>query len=417
MPKRILIIGGGIIGLSTAWHCVQRGFDVTIVDRNPNHRDGCSFGNAGMVVPSHFVPLAAPGMVELGLKMMWKPDSPFYIKPRLSWDLLSWAWRFKQACSKTRAARAEPLLRDLQLASRKWYSDFETSLGEEFGLQENGLLMLCKSKHAYDEEMATAEKANKLGVQAEVLDAAETAERDPSISMDVMGSVFYPNDCHLSPSRLMAGLELALENEGCQFHWETEGECFAKKGDQIAGLKTSVGEMEADEYVICGGSWSPELAKELTVALPMQAGKGYSLTVEQPRELPRLCSILTEARVAVTPMAGTLRFGWTMEIAGLNDSISPRRVEGIIHSAVDYFPNFQRSDFDNVKPWVGLRPCSPDGLPFLGRSKKWKNVMISTGHAMMGISLAMVSGEIVANIFERGNETRFDMELLSPDRY
>ena len=172
MSQHVLIIGGGVIGLCAAHYCQARGFRVTLIERQPAERDGCSFGNAGMIVPSHFIPLAAPGMVQLGLKWMWNPKSPFYIKPRLSWDLFRWAWRFWKACTPARVARAAPLLRDLHLASRALYDALADQTGNDFGLVKNGLLMLCKTKHALDDERKMAEKANELGVPAQVLDAA-----------------------------------------------------------------------------------------------------------------------------------------------------------------------------------------------------------------------------------------------------
>jgi D-amino-acid dehydrogenase len=148
----------------------------------------------------------------------------------------------------------------------------------------------------------------------------------------------------------------------------------------------------------------------------MQAGKGYSLTVKNPRQLPELCSICTEARLAVTPMDGALRFGGTMEMAGIDERINPRRVRGIICAVPDYFPAFQESDFSDIQPWSGLRPCSPDGMPYIGRTQRWKNLTIATGHAMMGLSLAPATGRIVADVLA-GERSPVALELLSPDRY
>ena len=148
----------------------------------------------------------------------------------------------------------------------------------------------------------------------------------------------------------------------------------------------------------------------------MQAGKGYSLTLSKPRQLPEICAILTEARVAVTPMAGALRFAGTMEIAGLNEDINPVRVRGIIAAATKYYPDFEPSDFDGVAPWRGLRPCSPDGMPYVGRTAKWANLSVATGHAMMGMSLGPVTGKLIAEILA-GETPPIDMTQLSPDRY
>jgi D-amino-acid dehydrogenase len=414
-PRHTLIIGSGVIGLSTAHYCQQRGHAVTIIDRLPAQRDGCSFGNAGMIVPSHFIPLAAPGMVKLGLKWMWNPESPFYIKPRLSWDLITWGFRFWQAANKQHVARCAPLLRDLNFASRACYESLAAD-GHEFSLVQKGLAMLCKTDHALHEEAATAARANELGIPAEVLDARAMAALDPTVSMDINGAVYFPKDCHLSPSRFMASLEASLIAGGATFVRNTEVSAFASEGSRITAVQTYNGDFSADEIVVAGGSWSPKLAAALGLRLPMQAGKGYSLTVTNPRELPQLCSIFTEARVAVTPMDGALRFGGTMEIAGLNENITPRRVNGIIKAAPKYFPAFRESDFDGILPWRGLRPCSPDGMPYMGRTSRWKNVTIATGHSMMGLSLGPGTGKLIAEVVD-GAKPSIDLSLLSPDRY
>ncbi len=415
-PRSILIIGGGVIGLSTAYYCARRGHRVTVIDRNPEQRDGCSFGNAGMVVPSHFVPLAAPGMVALGLKWMWNPESPFYIKPRLNWELMSWAWKFMRAANAAHVARSAPLLRDLSFASRACFEEFAALPQNDFGLVKKGLMMLCQTQRALDEEAAFAQRANALGVPAEVLDAKGIATLDPDVTMDVAGGVFFPKDCHLSPNRFMAGLKQQCDAMGVTFHWGTEVDGFTLDGSRVSGIKTQAGEFAADEVILCGGSWSPVVARELGLKLPMQAGKGYSLTLTKPRELPQICSIFTEARVAVTPMGGTLRFGGTMEIAGLNEDINPVRVRGIIKSVPKYYPKFAPQDFEGIQPWRGLRPCSPDGLPYLGRTAKFRNLTIATGHAMMGLSLGPITGRLVSEIVS-GEKPSMPIDLLNPDRY
>jgi D-amino-acid dehydrogenase len=417
MSRHIAIIGGGIVGLATAWFCQRQGHRVTVIDRKPDQRDGCSFGNAGMIVPSHVIPLAAPGMISLGVKWMWNPESPFYIRPRASMDLVRWMWQFKKACTAQHVQRAAPLLRDLHLRSRSLYEQLESDLPGGFGLQKRGLLMLCKTAAGLDEEAETAKKAESLGVPARVLDAAATADLDPAISMDVHGSVFYPKDCHLSPSRLMASLQESLSQNGCEFLWDTESLGFNPSGGRVDAVVTNRGEIDADEFVLCGGVWSTALGRELGVSLPMQAGKGYSVTIDSPAEMPQLCSLLHEARVAVTPIGGSLRVGGTMEIAGIDESISQSRVRGILQSIPKYFPAFKAEDFTGRPVWSGLRPCSPDGLPFLGRTSRWSNLTVSTGHAMMGISLALVSGEIVADLI-CGKASRIEgLSMLSPDRY
>ncbi|HMJ88446.1 MAG TPA: FAD-dependent oxidoreductase, partial [Candidatus Acidoferrum sp.] len=217
--KRIVIIGAGVIGLSTAYYCARRGHHVTVIEREPGQRNGCSFGNAGMIVPSHFVPLAAPGMVALGLKWMWNPQSPFYIKPRLDADLLSWAWKFWRASNASHVQRSAPLLRDLSFASRACFEELAALPNNDFGLVKRGLLLLCKTQHALEEEATYAGKANDLGVPAEVLDARSIAKLDPNVTLDVAGGVYFPQDCHLSPSRFMAGLKRQCDAMRVDFQW------------------------------------------------------------------------------------------------------------------------------------------------------------------------------------------------------
>lgn len=415
---RVVVIGAGVIGLASAQALATRGYRVTVIDRSPEQRDGCSFGNAGMIVPSHFVPLAAPGMVWLGLKWMFDPESPFWIRPRLNRDLFEWGWRFWRASNQRQVTRAEPLLRDLNLASRRLYeqlADATTGIGD-FGLVKRGLLMLCRSERGLEEEARFAERANQLGVPAEVLDAHGTAVADPGITMAVAGSVRFPLDAHLAPERFLAMLTASCRRLGVSFRWGTEVSAIRLSGRRIIAVESAAGGDEADHLVLAGGAWSPRLVTLLGLRLPMQAGKGYSLTLEHPPQLPTLCSICTEARLAVTPMEGRLRIGGTMEIAGLDERVDPRRVRGIIRSALSYFPGLREADFANVEPWKGLRPCSPDGLPYLGRTARFDNLLIATGHAMMGLSLAPITGRLVGQLVA-GERPDHDLTLLSPDRF
>lgn len=412
----VVIVGAGIIGLCSALYCARKGLTVTVIDRQPAQHDGCSFGNAGMIVPSHFVPLAAPGMVALGLKWMWNPESPFYIKPRLNRDLLDWGWKFWRSATPEHVRRSAPLLRDLNFASRTEYERFAAEPGQDFGLVRQGLLMLCRTPHTLDDEAKYAAQANTLGVPAEVLDARQTAALDPDITMAVAGSVYFPKDCHLSPGRFMAGLQAECGRLGVQFLWNAEVTELRRTGSQLDEVVTTQGAVPVGELVLAGGSWSPQLTEQLGLTLPMQAGKGYSLTLPKPRQLPRLCSILTEARVAVTPMGTSLRLGGTMEIAGLNEDINPVRVQGIIKAVPQYFPEFRVGDFEGIQPWRGLRPCSPDGLPYLGRTRQYRNLTLATGHAMMGLSLGPITGKLVSELVT-GDQPSFDLTLLSPDRW
>ncbi len=415
MSKSILIIGGGVIGLCTAYYARQKGHHVTIVERGAPDHDCCSLGNAGLIVPSHFVPLAAPGMVSLGLRMMFNPESPFYVRPRLDADLLRWGWKFCRAANANHVKRAAPLLRDLLCASRRCFEELAQQWGNDFGLVQKGSLMLCKSERALEEEAKTAEMARALGIPAEVLTAQQTAEREPNVRMDVAGSVYFPLDCHLIPQQLLAQLTRALEESGATFCWSTEVTGWRVNGQRIEAAQTNRGELSADAYVLAAGSWSPHIVRGLGIRLPMQAGKGYSLTLPNPNQKPHLPCLLTEARVAVTPMGNALHFGGTMEIAGMDTSINPARVRGILKSVPQYFPDFSLDDFRDVPAWCGLRPCSPDGLPYIGRFRHYTNLYAATGHAMMGVSLGPITGKLIAEILS-DEQPSIRLERLSPER-
>jgi len=250
-----------------------------------------------------------------------------------------------------------------------------------------------------------------------ILDAREAAQRDPQIRMDIIGAAYYPADCHLSPSALMVALQQRLEAEGVALCWNTEVRDWKLDGRRLRAAVTSGGgEIEGDEWVLCGGSWSPALARALRLSLPMQAGKGYSVALPEPRHQPSVPAILSEARVAVTPMGKSLRFAGTMEIAGLNTDVNPARVRGILKAIPAYYPDFTADDFAGVQAWAGLRPCSPDGLPYVGRTARYDNLCIATGHAMLGLSLGPITGKLIAQTVA-GETPQFTSALLNPDRY
>ncbi len=414
--KHILIIGGGVIGLSAAYYAMQKGHDVTVLERGASNHDCCSLGNAGMIVPSHLVPLAAPGMIALGLKWMWNPQSPFYIKPRLDWELLRWGWKFYRAANADHVSLSAPLLRDLNLASRHCFEELADLTDNDFGLVKKGLLMLCKTEHMLHEEAKVAEMAQALGVLANVLTPEQTAKLEPALRMDIVGAIYYPMDCYLTPHRFMATLTRLLDKGGAKIFWNTEVTGWRNNHSRIEAVQTNCNEFIADEYVIAGGSWSPTIARGLDVDLPMQAGKGYSLTLPNAKRLPTICSILTEARIAVTPMGSSLRFGGTMEIAGLNESVTRTRIDGILNSIPKYFPEFGPEDFRSLPVWRGLRPCSPDGLPYVGRCTRYNNLSVATGHAMMGLSLGPITGKLMAEILS-DEKPSMDISLLSSDRF
>jgi len=410
----VVIVGAGVIGLCSAYYALKRGFSVTVIQREEAGDENCSMGNAGMIVPSHFTPLAAPGMISKGLRWMFNPESPFYVRPRLDPALMRWGWLFYRHSTERHVAASRELLRDLNLESRRLF--IELADEEDFGLVKRGLLMLCKTQKGLDEEIHIARDAKEIGLQADVLDAAATANLDPAITMNVTGSVYFPSDCHLSPTRFMASIRRRVLAAGGVIESGLTVDTIETSGSQVVAVTGNGRRIKGSKFVIAGGSWTAELLNTVGFKLPLQAGKGYSLTLPKPPELPQLCSIFAEAKVAITPMDGRLRFGGTMEVGTLDLSINPARVRGIVKSVNAYFPKFSERDFDGILPWAGLRPVAPDGIPYLGQVPHLPNLLAASGHAMMGVSLGPVSGRLIADLLA-GDPPFRPINAMSPGRF
>lgn len=412
---KVAIIGGGIIGLSSAYYLNKAGHKVTIIDKG-DLSDGCSHGNAGMIVPSHIIPLAAPGMIAKGIRWMFDSTSPFYVKPRLNLDLVRWGFQFYKHANHQHVNAAIPALKELSLYSQKYYQQLATALPFDFGYTERGLLMLYQTAETEHEEVETAAIANAHGVKAQLLSAAEVQQMEPDVKVTVRGGVYFPGDSHLTPQNLMQQLIPYLKKQGVQFLNHSPVEDFVVLNGKINSVSTATGEFQFDEVVLATGSWSGMIVKRLGITLPMQGGKGYSFLLKGVEKNIRIPSIFLEARVAVTPMGNDLRFGGTMEIAGTDQRINMNRVKGIVDAVPKYYPEMKVELPKAEQVWHGLRPCSPDGLPYIGRSHKISNLIFATGHAMMGLSLGPGTGKIVADLVS-GKQTEIQLQAFNPERY
>ena len=414
----ILVIGGGVIGLCSAYYLRKAGHRVTILDDQSEQAvESCSFGNAGMIVPSHIIPLAAPGVIAQGLRWMFRSDSPFYIRPRLSPALIGWLLRFMRAANKKQLQKAAPVLRDLGLGSRKLFDALAADLGIE--LRGKGLNMLYKTPKYEKEEKVAAEFAEKLGIPARILTQEETQAMEPDMPLDILGAVHYPMDAHLHPVHLMQALRANLKADGVKIYYNSRVNKILYKRKTIVGVQTHRREFSAEAYLLAAGSWSAKFARQVSLNLPLQAGKGYSLTINKSEHQLTIPSIFCEAKVAITPMGDSLRFAGTLEIGGLKLRLSPNRVAAMVTSIPQYLPQIDSSIFEQTPAWAGLRPCSPDGLPYIGISRKADNLAVATGHAMMGISLAPITGKLISEIVSGDEPSIYadSLAMLSPDRY
>ena len=412
--KDVVIIGGGAVGLWCAWHLHQAGRQVTIVDKG-DFTDGCSFGNAGMIVPSHFIPMASPGIISKGIQWMFKKDSPFYIRPRFNLELAQWLWLFYRSSTKKHVTESVALLRDMHTESRELYRQLNQSTDFNFGFEQKGILMLFKSAAAEHDELEMAEAAHQLGIDAIHLTPEKLKQVEPGMQMDVRGAVHYPGDAHVTPHVFMRQMVNQLKQEGVVFLPGKEISGIHDHGSTGAEASTADGDiLRAQKIVVAAGSWSGKLLKKTGYRLPMQDGKGYSMTLERPSLKPSIPSILHEARVAITPMGDDLRISGTLEISGMDDQVNPHKVNSILKAVPEYYPGMKLKDAGPV--WFGYRPCTPDGMPYIGSLQRDSAVIMATGHAMMGLSLAPVTGRIVKDMLA-GISSGHALNKTEPSRF
>lgn len=412
--RNIIIIGGGIVGLSSAYFLQKEGHQVTVIDRS-DITSGASFVNAGYITPSHIVPMASPGKIAQGIKWMFDPSSPFYIKPRWDPDFFKWSWYFHKSSTAAKVEKAIPVIKMINIMSRGLFEDIKASgdLGN-FHLERKGLLMIYKTDAAFEHEMEVAKKASFLGLEVSELNKSQLDKIEPNIKIDAKGAIHYECDGHTSPTELMPKLLAYLKQAGVQVKTNEEVLDLSLSGGKIDEIKTSKETYTADEIVLAAGSWSGILSKKMNIKLPLQAGKGYRINVSRPTGIT-MPAILMEASMAVTPMRDFTRFAGTMEFSGINNTIRKERVLAIANGAQKFYPELEITQEEIADAQTGMRPVSPDGLPYIGKSQNIKNLTFATGHAMMGWSLGPATGKLVSEIMD-GKKTSMDISAFAPGR-
>lgn len=411
--KKVVIIGGGIIGLSTAYYLRKEGYQVTVVDKS-NFTKGASYVNAGYITPSHIVSLAAPGMITKGLKWMLNPASPFYVKPRFEFDFLRWGLAFKRSATHEKVERSMKIIKDINIFSRELYQEMKDSGDFKFHYDHKGLLMAYQSEKAGEEEWKVGQKGIELGLKVENLSNEEVQKMQPNANLDVKGAVFYHSDGHMTPHEFMKDMLSYLMKNGVEVLANEEVKDLEFSNKTISKVITDQREILADEFVLATGSWSPLLSKKLGLKLLVQAGKGYRINISRETGIT-LPTILIEAKVAVTPMNGFTRLAGTMEIGGINHNINPIRVNAIANAGARYFKGLKVTEQEKADAQCGLRPVSPDGLPFIGKSTTCNNLTIATGHAMMGWSMGPATGKLVTEIIS-DSKSSLDLNPYMVDR-
>lgn len=411
--KNCLIIGGGIIGLCSAYYLQKEGHQVTVIDQS-NMDGGASYVNAGYISPSHFIPLSAPGVVKKGIQWMFDPSSPFYVKPRADIDFLKWAWAFNKSCNPRHVKKAIPVIRDIAVMSHELYEDIGKEDGFDFHFEKKGLLMLCQTEKMLEEEHKLAELAREVDLEASTLDKEAVQLLEPNVKLNVAGATLYRCDSHTTPHEFMANMKTYLVSNGVKILGNEKVTDIDINDGMISGVRTDKQSYQADEYILAAGSWTGLVAKKLGMNLLLQAGKGYRMDVARDTGIS-YPAIFAEAKAAVTPMNGFTRFAGTMEIAGINDKVNRQRVEAIAKSVTSYYPELSINEEEKQEASCGLRPLSPDGLPYIGKSEKCKNLTIATGHAMMGWTMATATAKLVSEIISE-KKLSMDMTAFNPDR-
>jgi D-amino-acid dehydrogenase len=393
---RVVVVGGGVIGAACAYSLNRSGWAVTLIDRGEFGR-ACSHGNCGFVCPSHVLPLAVPGAVRGALKALLTPNSPLSIKPRFDPSLWSWLYRFARRCNTADMLAAARAIQPLLESSRALYPELLQREGIDCEWQARGLLFVLHSRAGMEHYAETNKLlSDSFHLPAKRFDGDELTALEPALKSGLGGGWLYETDAHLRPDRLMVGWRTVLERSGVMIRTRCELTGFTAAGREVRAARTSEGELAADAFVVAAGAWTPLLGRVLGCRLPIQPGKGYSITMPRPARCPAVPLIFEEHRVAVTPMLSGYRLGSTMEFAGYDATLNRRRLDLLRSAAAHYLHEPYGEPVE--EEWFGWRPMTPDSLPVIDRSPAYGNVVIAAGHNMLGLSMAPATGRLVTEL-------------------
>ncbi|GAB4437267.1 MAG: FAD-dependent oxidoreductase [Anaerolineae bacterium] len=409
----VLIVGGGVIGVCTAYYLAKQGIGVTLVERDEICA-GSSYGNVGWIANGHAIPIAAPGVLTQGLKWLLDSGSPFYIKPRLNGALLRWLWQFQAACTDAHVRQSIPVLLALSQHSLELFEEIITAEALACDFERKGLLHLFTTADSFKKDVKEAKLLQQFGVESTELDADGVRDIEPNVLPAIRHGVYFPEYAHLNPHHFVLGLADAARSHGAALLPKTEVLTFETGGRKITTVHTTRGSFRPRQVVLAAGAWSPLVSRELGLSLPVQPAKGYSITVHAPPTGPLLPLSLIEHKVAVTPLGNLLRFSSTLELAGYDFSINQRRVAATRKAVQLYLPNLDAPEV--LELWRGFRPASPDGLPIIGPAPGVENLMLATGHGMLGITHGPVTGKLITQLLA-GERPLFDIGPLRPERF
>ena len=410
----VLIIGGGPVGLSCAYYLLKSGRQVTILDAHEIGK-GSGSGNAGHIVPSHIIPLAAPGVVTSAFKWMLDPaHSPFGMKVSLDPKYISWLLQFVMACNEANVQRAISPLNSLGQLSAKNFAQLIAEEKFNCSYQEKGFLNLYKNEEGFHAGQHEAEFMQKHGIPINVYDKSKVHEVEPAALSDVIGGIHFTGDAHLNPAVFLKLLSERVRAMGAEMFENTSVTGFESMNGKITKVKTNAGDFESEQVILAAGAFTPLVARDLKLNIPIQPARGYSLTMTANKQMPRQALILGERRIAVSPLGNLLRFTGRLEVGNYSLTPNPVWIQRIEDSVREYITLDEKLDIQET--WAGLRPVTPDGMPIIGRSPTHGNLILATGHAMLGLSLGPGTGQVVAELVN-GQTPSFSLSPMRLERF
>ncbi len=415
MAVDVVVVGGGVVGAMCARYLAKKNLSVTVVEQG-TIGGFCSKGNCGYVSPSHVLPLAEPGVLLKTLKSMTTPDSPFHIRPRFDLALLGWLTNFARRCNEKDMMAAGVALNTILRSSFDEYKTVLAEDGIECEWQHDGILFVYRKASEFEAFCKTddmlAEKFDRPSRR--IIGDEALMEFEPALKPGNTGAFLYECDAHLHPERLMSQMRSNLMNQGVSLLEGTKVEEIVTEAGQVRSVKTSQGEIEAKHVVLAAGALSPMFQKALKCSIPVQPGKGLSITMQRPAVCPRVPLIFHDHRVAITPFQTGYRIGSTMEFAGYDTTINPRRLKLLTEGAKLYLkdPVGQQEE----EPWWGWRPMTYDSVPIIGPTPKVRGGWLATGHSMLGISLASSTGKLIAEMIT-GEKPHIDPKPYAVTRF
>lgn len=412
--RSVIVIGGGLIGCSAAYYLCRSGWNVTLLERE-RIGSGASHGNCGYVCPSHAMPLSGPGVVAHTLPSLFQRDAPLSIPPRFDPALWKWLLQFTRQCTHDRMMHAANGRNALLASSMSLYREIVREESIDCEWTDRGLLLVYRSRKEFDDYRKTAELLkSEFEIESTAYPGEAVKELEPSLKKGMAGGWHFPGDAHVRPDRLLAGLKHAIERRGGVILENAGVHCLERVDDQIVTVQTEQGPQTADEFVLATGAEAPQFVEAIGCRLPIQPGKGYSMTMRPLKNQPKIPMIFEEHHVAVTPMESGFRVGSTMEFTGYDRSINPKRMALLRKSAAEHLEEPLPDSVD--EEWAGWRPMSVDGLPCIGRAPAARNLIVAAGNGMIGLATAPATGKLVAEI-AGGQAPHIDAEPYALTRF